>query len=123
MQARNKPNEKMRQQIKALRDSGLETHQIADKLNISRGSVLQYERRMGYPKRKRGKPASPEIKERNEAVYQAFQKGYSYQWISERFNITTRYAGMIRYRVSEEKREALFARQNILANALNVTKP
>ncbi len=99
-----KPNPEMRGQIRALRADGLDTKQIAEKLNTSPGAVLQYERRMGVPKRKRGKPANPENVARDEAVYKAREQGYSYKRIAEMYGITEEYAGVIRSKVAERKR-------------------
>lgn len=100
-----KPNLEMRAKVKALRDKGLKTYEIAAELDISRGSVLQYERRMGLPKRKRGKPANPEIIARNQAIYEACQRGYSYERIAELFNVTKDHARMIKLREAEKRQQ------------------
>lgn len=99
----NKPNLAMRQSIAELRAQGMDTGQIAQKLEITKGSVLQYERRSGVPKRKRGRPRDQEKAKRDQAIYEARQRGHGYEWIAERYGVNKNYARMIRLREAEKR--------------------
>lgn len=96
-------NMEMRQRITELRAKGLPTDAIALLVGLSVQAVCGYERRMGVIKRKRGKPANPEIIERNRMIYEACQRGYSYERIAELFNVTKDHARMIKLREAEKR--------------------
>lgn len=99
-----KPDLEIKERIAELRKQGLETREIAKALSRSLHSILAHERRAGNPKRKRGRPPSPEIMARDKNVYLAFQRGDNPKAIAEKYNISYRHAFVIRNRESAKRK-------------------
>jgi Mor family transcriptional regulator len=98
-------NLKMRQKIAQLRADGLKTDVIAHLTGLTVQAVCAYERRMGVIKRKRGRPASAELAERDKAIYEACQRGYSYETLAKKYGIKKDYVRMIKLREAERRQQ------------------
>lgn len=93
-----------RAKILDLREQGLTTHQIAERIGGTVQAILNTEARMGVFKRKPGTPQTPERAARNDEIYDALLKGANPQALAKRYGITSRSIHNIKARVSEKRR-------------------
>jgi DNA-binding XRE family transcriptional regulator len=98
-------NLKKRQRIAELRAEGWTTDMIARAVDASIQSVRGYERRMDAPKLKRGAPACPKIAERNKAIYEARQQGYSLAKLAQTHKLTKEHVRIIILREAEKRQQ------------------